>query len=94
MSMKEGGYLIIFEHNPFNPITRHIVKKCPLDKGARLLRARYLKGILTESGFKKIKVSYYLFFPKRLAVLRPYEKCLSGIPLGGQYMVIAKKEQI
>ena len=31
--LKEGGHFIIFEHNPINPVTRHLVKNCPVRRG-------------------------------------------------------------
>ena len=29
--LKSGGRIIVFEHNPFNPLTRHIVNRCLFD---------------------------------------------------------------
>src|SRR5262249_29996428 len=31
--LKEGGHFVIFEHNPINPVTRHLVKNLPLRRG-------------------------------------------------------------
>ena len=38
--LKDGGHFIIFEHNPINPVTRHLVKNCPFDADAVLLGMR------------------------------------------------------
>ena len=38
--LKQGGHFIIFEHNPVNPVTRHLVKNCPFDADAVLLGMR------------------------------------------------------
>jgi SAM-dependent methyltransferase len=38
--LKEGGRFIIFEHNPINPVMRHLVKNCPFDVDAVLLSMR------------------------------------------------------
>jgi len=38
--LKEGGHFIIFEHNPINPVTRHLVKNCPFDADAVLLSTK------------------------------------------------------
>ena len=35
--LKPGGRFVIFEHNPFNPVTRHLVNTCPFDADAVLL---------------------------------------------------------
>jgi len=38
-------------------------------------------------------VSYCLFFPQQLAALRPLEKYLRWLPMGGQYFVCASKQK-
>jgi hypothetical protein len=38
--LKEDGHFIIFEHNPINPVTRHLVKNCPFDADAVLLSTK------------------------------------------------------
>jgi SAM-dependent methyltransferase len=35
--LKPGGLLYIFEHNPYNPLTRRAVNHCPFDADATLL---------------------------------------------------------
>ncbi|MCK7467953.1 MAG: hypothetical protein MZU91_07385 [Desulfosudis oleivorans] len=37
--MKPASRIVIWEHNPFNPFTRLLVKMCPFDGDARLLDA-------------------------------------------------------
>ena len=34
--LKLGGRLYFFEHNPWNPFTRFLVRTCPFDKNAQL----------------------------------------------------------
>jgi ubiquinone/menaquinone biosynthesis C-methylase UbiE len=82
-----GGSLFVFEHNPFNPFTLHVVRTCPFDNGVRLLRAGYAVGMLEEAGFGAPEVRYYFFFPRMLKTLRPAERLLRSIPLGAQYYV-------
>ena len=36
---RPGGVLVIYEHNPFNPLTVRAVRTCPFDANARLIRA-------------------------------------------------------
>jgi hypothetical protein len=38
--LKEDRHFIIFEHNPINPVTRHLVKNCPFDADAVLLSTK------------------------------------------------------
>jgi SAM-dependent methyltransferase len=86
--LSEGGHFIIFEHNPLNPVTRHLVKNCPFDTDAVLLSMRETVGLM-RTALKVDESSYCLFFPQPLAALRPLEKYLGWLPMGGQYFVCA-----
>ncbi len=90
-SLTPGGYLFLFEHNPHNPLTRKVVRDCPFDKDAILLKPSYAKKMLASCGFQIEKLQYYFFFPKSLSLLRPTEKMLSKVPFGAQYFIVAKK---
>ena len=91
--LKADGKIIIFEHNPVNPITQKIVKDCVFDRDAVLIKAGLLKRYLTEAGFIQPRIRYSIFFPrksifKRLVFL---EKILEWCVLGGQYWIECKK---
>jgi SAM-dependent methyltransferase len=79
----------IFEHNPFNPITRHLVASCPFDANAILLSRGRASLLLREMGLQVIHQAYTVFFPHKLRALRRFEPYLSQFPLGGQYCVVA-----
>lgn len=79
--------IIIFEHNPLNPVSRHMVNTCPFDKDAVLLRPGEIKQLLTNAGINPVRCDYTLFFPAILKKLRILEPYLRHIPLGGQYMI-------
>ncbi len=85
--LRANGEIIIFEHNPYNPVTRRIVKKSPFDRTAVLLKPGEMKSLLSDAGFKAIHTRFALFFPGFLKKLRPLEKKIGFIPLGGQYFV-------
>ena len=87
--LKEGGHFIIFEHNPINPVTRHLVKNCPFDTDAVLLSMRETVDRMRNAQLNVYESSYYLFFPQQLAAFRPFEKYLRWLPMGGQYFVCA-----
>lgn len=89
--LKPNGILVIFEHNPFNPITRYIVKKCPFDYDAVLITPKELKRIVSNSGYNNVKYNFMIFFPAFLKKLRRFEKYMKKIPLGGQYYLISNK---
>jgi SAM-dependent methyltransferase len=86
-----GGTIVIFEHNPFNPITRKIVNDCPYDRDAVLLKPSELKSLLTNAGLQTLSSAYCLFVPPSLSTLLPLEAKLGWLPIGGQYWVKAKR---
>lgn len=89
--LSTAGQLIIFEHNPYNPITRKIVNNCPYDADAILLNPTELTNLLSQAGFSVERKAYCLFIPPVLSWLAPLEKMLGWLPLGGQYWVQAKR---
>lgn len=86
-----GGYLVIFEHNPWNPLTRHAVANCPFDVNAELITARRLRRMMSMAGWNGSRSSYRIFFPAFLAMLRRIEPYLGWLPLGGQYLCSAQR---
>jgi SAM-dependent methyltransferase len=85
--LKPGGRLVIFEHNPLNPVTQRLVSTCPFDADAVLLGMSETERRLRQSGFKIDRKAYCLFFPGALAAMRLLERWLGWLPLGGQYFV-------
>lgn len=86
--LRPGGMMVIFEHNPLNPGTRHIVATCAFDVNAVLISARSLKLSQREAGFDHVDVAYTAFFPGPLRFLRGLEPRMSSCPLGAQYYTI------
>ena len=84
--LRKGGGLIIFEHNPLNPLTRRVVRESPLDKGVVLLPRAEVCQYLTSAGLGPAHVDYIVFFPKPLSFLRWAEVFLQWCPLGAQYV--------
>ena len=84
------GSLFVFEHNPFNPITRRIVNSCPYDRDAVLLKPSELQQILRQTALVIKSKAYCLFVPPRLSLLTPLESRFGWLPLGGQYWVEAR----
>ena len=83
--VRPAGRVIIFEHNPYNPITRKVVRECEFDDNAVLLYPRESRSLLEGVGLRDIDLDYIVFFPRPLAVLRPIEPALAWLPLGAQY---------
>ena len=82
---RPGARLFVFEHNPYNPLTRNIVNACPFDANAELISPGKLGKALEESGWQDVQCRYTLFFPALFAKLRVLEPWLSWLPLGAQY---------
>lgn len=84
-----GGRLVIFEHNPLNPLTRQSVAACPFDEGVTLLPRGETLGYVERTGLQVVRKDYIVFFPAALRALRPLEPSLAWAPLGAQYCIQA-----
>lgn len=89
--LRPGGLALIYEHNPYNPLTRKVVNSCEFDVNARLITAGQMRDRFEAGGFRNPDVRYRLFFPKALSALRPLESRLAWLPMGAQYYVAASK---
>ncbi len=89
--LRPGGSFFVFEHNPRNPLTRRAVRSCPFDANAVLIDAAEMAQRVSGAGFTGLKRVYTVFFPASLARLRPLERLLGGVPIGGQYYIRAFK---
>jgi SAM-dependent methyltransferase len=88
--IKPTGTLAIIEHNPFNPVTRLIVSRTPVDADAILLRPSETRGLFESARLRVDDQSYFLYFPESVyGSLRSVEALLARVPLGGQYAVFA-----
>lgn len=84
-----GGIFLLFEHNPWNPLTRHAVNNCPFDQHAVLISAPEMRRRLIAAGFRQVRIDYRVFFPGPLSALRILERALARIPIGAQYSLTA-----
>lgn len=85
--LNRGGEIYIFEHNPYNPVTRRIVSNCPYDADAVLLKPSETKALVRGASMSVTAAAYCLFIPPKLAALSWMERGLGWLPLGGQYWV-------
>jgi SAM-dependent methyltransferase len=89
--VRPGGVVAVFEHNPFNPLTRKAVRDCAFDADAVLLSRGQARSLLEESGLTPLEARYILFFPRQGARLRAIERRLGRLPLGAQYYVACRR---
>ena len=90
--LNSGGKLVIWEHNPLNPVTQKIVKDCPFDKDAVLIPSKILKEHFNGVPLSNVQIIYTTFFPKFLSFLNFLDPYLGWLPLGGQYLITGQKD--
>ena len=83
--------MAIFEHNPWNPLTRRAVAGCEFDRDAVLLPRRQAEQLLHGQSMAGVEGSYMLFFTRRSALLHGIERRLGWLPLGAQYVVSGRR---
>ncbi len=89
--LKPGGRLYVFEHNPRNPLVRYVIARTPIDRNAILLDETEVRHGLLDAARYDLDTDYLMFMPPGLAFLRPVDRALAWLPLGAQYVVVARK---
>jgi SAM-dependent methyltransferase len=90
--LKPTGVFCMIEHNPYNPVTRLIVSRSPVDVDAHLLTQRQAGHYSREARLQPLESSYFLYLPENLYNKLPScESLLRKFPLGGQYAHFARK---
>lgn len=84
------GIVVVFEHNPYNPLTRLVVRRFPLGHDARLLPPRRVAQLLRAARCTVVESSHILLLPSDAGVARGVERRLRRLPLGAQYAVAAR----
>jgi ubiquinone/menaquinone biosynthesis C-methylase UbiE len=89
--LKPGGVFCIFEHNPYNPVTRIVVQRSPVDVNAILLYPRETVSLLRAAAFAVDPVHYFLFLPAAARKIVGAERSIRWLPLGGQYAAFGRR---
>ena len=87
--VRPGGLVVVFEHNPLNPLTRVSISRCPFDEDVTLLRAGTTENLLREVGLHDPERRFFFFLPLRDIAESRLERTLARLPLGAQYYVAA-----
>ena len=90
-ALRPGRWFAFWENNPWNPGTRYVMSRCAFDENAIKINPREAKKMLADAGFKVVRSNSLFYFPRQLSFLRPAESWLRGLPLGGQYLVLCRK---
>ncbi|MEJ7583614.1 MAG: class I SAM-dependent methyltransferase [Acidimicrobiales bacterium] len=89
--VRPGGLVVLFEHNPYNPLTRVAVSRCEFDEGVTLLSRRTASDLLTGAGLDVVERRFIAFLPLDRPLVHRAERALHRIPLGAQHYVAARR---
>jgi SAM-dependent methyltransferase len=87
---RNDGLVVIFEHNPLNPLTRLAVSRCAFDQDCRLLRRDVTVRLFAENGFVPTISRHIIFFPWRGQHFASLDRLLGAAPFGAQYLAAAR----
>ena len=90
-ALRPGGWLMVFEHNPWNPLTRLAVARCPFDFDAVLIDPVRMTRILREAGFVDVAREFLFFTPFANTFAVRLEDKLRAVPAGAQYVAIGRR---
>lgn len=90
-SLKPGGVFALWENNRWNPAVHYVMSRVPFDRDAQMLFPFQARSLLRKAGFSVLSTDYCFVFPRALRRLRTLEPALCKLPLGGQYLVLARK---
>lgn len=91
-SLKPGGVFALWENNRWNPAVHYAMSRVPFDRDAQMLFPSQARALLRKAGFSVLGTDYCFVFPGALRSLRFLEPALCKLPLGGQYLVLARKD--
>jgi len=90
---RETGLVVVFEHNPYNPLTRLVVRRFASPDDIHMLPMRETRARLRSAGLGPIDAGYLLTFPTRRERVVAAERALRRLPLGAQYYMAARPLQ-
>ncbi|MCG8450511.1 MAG: class I SAM-dependent methyltransferase [Pirellulales bacterium] len=90
-ALRPGGWFAFWENNPWNPGTRYVMSRIPFDCDAVTISPTAANRLLQSAGFLPTRTDAWFLFPRSLSWLRPLERLVHRLPLGGQYLVFAQK---
>jgi SAM-dependent methyltransferase len=88
---RKGGLVMLFEHNPWNPLTRYAVGRCEFDEDAVLVRAPRARALLEEAGLADVRAQFIIFAPVEGRLAAFLDRSLGLLPIGAQYFVYGRR---
>jgi ubiquinone/menaquinone biosynthesis C-methylase UbiE len=87
---RPGGMIIVYEHNPNNPLTRKVVRDCDFDRDAILLTMTQTRELLTAAGCSDVTTRSILTLPPLGSPVEKLDRLFSRLPFGSQYRAIGR----
>jgi SAM-dependent methyltransferase len=87
---RPGGLVVAFEHNPLNPLTRLVVRRCAFGHDASMLTLGRMAALFRRARLSVVERAYILLFPSRGSRVRKLERSVARLPLGAQYYLAAR----
>jgi len=84
---RPGGLVVVFEHNPYNPLTRRAVSTCPFDADAVLLTRKTTIQHFRDAGLENVDGRYILTVPAIDGPALVLDKMFGRLPFGAQFFV-------
>ena len=88
--VRPGGIVVVFEHNPFNPLTRFAVGRCEFDEGVELLKRGAAEALLRGAGLNHAESAYIITHTFSGRPWYALERRLGRLPLGTQYYAASR----
>lgn len=89
-ALRPRSLFAFWENNPWNPGTKYVMSQCAFDENAITITPSEARKLLSRAGFRVLRQDSLFYFPRALRFLRPAERWLRGLPLGGQYLVLCQ----
>jgi SAM-dependent methyltransferase len=87
---RPDGLIVVFEHNPYNPLTRLVVRRCEFGEDAHMLGIAEAESLLEENGLTPVDRGFLLLFPSRRRRVLAVERAVRRLPLGAQYYLAGR----
>lgn len=87
---RTGGLIVVYEHNPYNPLTRKVVRDCDFDRDAVLLTMAQTRELLKSGGCTDVETNSILTLPPMGGLIEKVDSLFAKLPFGSQYRAVGR----
>lgn len=87
---RDGGLVVVYEHNPKHPLTRKVVRDCVFDRDAVLLTMGQTGELLRKAGCSQVATRSILTLPPAHRFIERCDKLFARLPFGTQYRAVGR----